>query len=957
MNWFKQKIKSIFKVASGENLRNTAIQQLSTGSPPSVVINNFINEMSKIDPSFSDSADAFQLRANQMDSNSAIESLRAMQIAPDNMQTVPNFDTQQDNLDIPNFDAPQPDNAEIPKFEEFEVGQGDGTTEEDLKDIIENEAEKTDKEPDEIEEELFLDVLPEVAQDPNKPIMVDPTIRKEIEVPLENLNTLFARIQELNKKLVNTKNEPWQVEVIQKDYPKTVESKGKIYTNVPHAKVKLTGSIPVISDQTSFRIHEDVPTRKGEPRKRLVGEEEKGIAIVGYVEHRAIPKEREEQILQNQDPKLNELKKHIIRCREKEEIPYYNEVQGVDDGPDINGRFAYTPPTECCACGAKHRRVRSYICVVVEPDKLVPVTKIVEKPEGGKEVVPVTRQVNRDGKWVEEPVKRVPKELISHGRQEQIGGACAGKIEGLDVEQRIRTLEKNLEVPKSMAQGKGETDAQKKKREEIQAKDKEPWKTLGWNKIRLPSENILASVINLMRNPNTKFQINDALNLLSSTDKETRAKGNSLMHGLRGTVRSNAFYYTDSKKDPTTLHSFRARQAARKSPNIIEEDLDLAEKIRVWWASKFAGIEADINTRNMSNLAIHSEVSLDPISIKYMMSMVNSYLSDNRVDLKPAPPKEFARPRYDNPFIRQNPFGNDPPQNALPQREAPQDIAPQNIAPQEEAVQEPGQEDLVEPKAPRSNYAVENGQTFITPAKLEKVQSYWKFKRLKYLYRFVDPSTGNTFVLYSPRKLDTINEGDTTFLKGKSFGKGVYQGEVSTSVSMEGLQFVPENQVNEVRKTPGIVDLTNKKENTENIIDTQFEEPKKELPPVLPETKETPISETPIPETPIPETPVPSEQIKSPETKKPFETLVPRAMDAILKGIDVQGQKVSPSEVFNKFITFLGKYNPAMQPDTVKGVYTRALDFVNKKDTTPDKSMVKSELEKLYRTVILKETE
>lgn len=646
MNWFKHGIKILFqKTASKQQLRDQALSDLQNGDNPSEVLNSFINGIIQENPSAAKDPSIMNMRVIS-DPASAFMALQNFNVSEKPTQPLlfDNNNIYDANFEGVSKDAPLDLNGgelkldgtneevtDINNDDNLDVNTqdetvGEGGTPEAVQDMAQEINDPNDEDAIDLREGvgLALTKQDENALDPNKNIIIDPTVLEVFDIPSDQIMKFQAKLANYNRQLIRSANEPWTMELV-KTFSKPVDING-VPTEIEFTQIKVRGVLPHTSDTGLFKKRNWKRGRNGKMVKAnpFITTDERGFRAIAQIMFHPLSPEEQKKHLEN--GKTNPiLKQHILECQKRNEIPFYNDIDPFKGAPKINERFFTSPNTECEMCkDGQHRNFAIIVCLV-DKKNMVPVMEKVQDEQGQWVEKPVTakRQVSK-GVFKDEPLLTVPEEAIKSAPQVQLGGTCADIV--------------NINLMKGLKKW-----VQDAKKPQIEAPDhnndnkapQEPWAKQQW-RMSLPSDSVFAAIVHQLRDPFKR--------------RREQRRGYKKQIGL--IASKLAYYYDILKKDPSEISERILGRARQTDPQLDDYDFKVAQEVRQWWTNKLGARSLDIDTRNKINYSILGKIKIMDKGkvLTYLPEMVYEYLNENNIRLEPVQRKPITPTPYQNPF-------------------------------------------------------------------------------------------------------------------------------------------------------------------------------------------------------------------------------------------------------------------------------------------------------------------
>ena len=640
MGWYKKTIGDYISIlASKEEVKQKALEQLGGGISPAQVAQEFVLNMMKEDPAFP----ASQILPLRNDAVALTNFLNGLDVTP-STPVIPDSASTAPQLPLIPGTSVTPTEPSQLRSEETPVGPGGGADKGEVTpETIQGRPEEKGHVVDDEGEAILTDVTNQMerAPDPNEKITMDPTIQGSYEIPVAGVSRLRKKLDGINRKLRRRFHPEIKVEFEGDPYNKPITYRNRTTPVMePFVRVKLSGTLPSPSELLSARIKEPIISKRGPnkgqivyeedgktPKMRMIGEEPIGVRFIAKVHHHPLSKEEQDEYLKNEPPD-SYLRKIITECQKEGTIPFFNTIEALEKDFPIDAKFRYSRPQDCYACKVRHARKSAYIGAVVPPEQMIH-KKIMKRQDDGtmKEEIAMTEEQDKTtGRVRRVPVKIIPEELVKSAPQEQFGGACADKTEMV---QTIDNLKKWIDKLK---------EAEKEHKEKAKAK-----KYTGGTRGDLPAAHLFASAINMIRDPQYAGNLKRVTWDLPLVAK---AYGTYLKQKEQ-----------EAKGEPTrTPFNYRRRYI----PRIEDYDKDLAFKIRAWWRAKLGGIDLDLADSNKVSLSVlptigaYTGIKQGRDNIKNVVEMVQTYLDANNIQLEPLP-KPKPKPEPVKP--RPNAFG------------------------------------------------------------------------------------------------------------------------------------------------------------------------------------------------------------------------------------------------------------------------------------------------------------
>ena len=582
MAWFKNIINNIFeKNASKQEIKNKALQQIQQRLDPSAIASEFIRDMSNTDPSFATG----QWTNMIMDASRSLDTLS---------NVLSNFNTGDEMTELP---APPEQAMDLTPLE------SPGVTPEQEGRVSPEDVEDAATEEGKVSEEGIVGEEAVLTQQLDAPpnfedrVTSDPTLLETFELPTSQIKTVRNKLATINKKLRDMYYPEIKIEFVGEAYNKPVRYQNRTVQE-PYIQVKISGTLPSPSEEIAIKRQEPVTQRGGTVRMKTVGTEPKGVRLIAKIIHKELDEATQNKYLQTLD--MNSPLRHVIEdSRAKGETPFFNVVEPLEGAPPIEGKFWYSSPQECMACKVKKAgltaRKATYIGVVVPPEQMVPKTADI----GGRETI-LTRKIKnrKTGNLEEQPIKVIPDDLITQAPQEQFGGKCIDPFDAVKTITALKNWVKNTK---------------KAKQEYEKKKSKKKHKGGGWGRSSLPTEQLLAVAVNLMR------------------DTYYRNSHENVARRLGG--KTYAYRRSLKTEDSTGYNLNRSRFA----PKITEEDKQTASDVASWWRGKLGGLDVENKDRNKITLSVVPDIGTQPANMRDVAEMVKIYLDYNDITLEPVP--------------------------------------------------------------------------------------------------------------------------------------------------------------------------------------------------------------------------------------------------------------------------------------------------------------------------------
>lgn len=792
MNWYKDitNFLKLRKIANKTQAKEIALQQLNTNVPPQQVVQDFMSNMIKIDPSFPASV-LLPLRTNPDALRTYLEGLSFEDeaIAPQAPQTpqIPDQLTEEPG-------AIEPESAGPEQAEEV--------------------TEETGQMVSDTGETIMTDQLDQ-APDMRERITVDPTLKGIYEVPVAKITQVNKKLGLINKKLRSMYHPEIKMEVEGDTYLKPILYPGR-YRPIqePFVRIRVSGTLPSPSELVGVRIKENVTDRKGKivyeedgitPKTKKTGDEQKGVRFIAKVHHHPLSDEEQTEYLKTEPPD-SYLRKTIAEAQQKGITPFYNTIEGLEKNFKIDPKFWYSRPQDCFSCKVRHARLVTFVGAVVPPEEMVEKKIMSKQPDGSyDEVVAMTKVMNKNtGQLEDVPVKVIPEDLVAKAPQEQFGGACADRF---DAVKTIDSLKKWIDDLKN---------AEKKKTEK-----KPPKKYTGGTRGGLPAEGLFAAAINILRNP--------------------KYTGRGLSAWTLSNEASNYNRYLSRKKKEEeeqvnpqkTQQPYNRYRYGPTSTTIEDYDVKMGNDVRRWWRQKMGGIDLEKEDHNKISLSILPTIQYYNAPGRRNMSniieMVEMYLKENNIQLEPLKIKE-PEP------VPQQPF-RPPVTTAPPTR--PTTILDEPIEPAVPPVPEP--EPAAEPEGPvpegvEDIRTLPQGQNFVSKFKFKETKEWSRGGGVNHI--FLDDAN-NKYIIFEKytydrdnagrkikRPLKQFEPGQSYYLKGR---KGSYNTRYRTTVLENAEKVTPEAPVPEEPITPEAPVVTEPAPSP--AVPAEPEKPKFQLPP------------------------------------------------------------------------------------------------------------------------------
>lgn len=763
MGWYKKTVKErLSKLASKMEAKQNAIKQLENGVPPAQVVQEFMGNMMRVDPSFP----ASQLLVLRNNGPALKEYLNTVDLGPE----TPTPQVPQ----IPQVPAQAPiDPTQPPTNIPPEAG---GVLEEPKEEVTQDEIETpltdSDRPIDDFGTPILTDISDQLESDPdpNEKIKVDPTIRGSYEVPSRHIPRFRKRLAKINRQLAQLHHPALTVDIEGEPYEKPVMWRGKgdaVGKEVMEQffRVKINGTLPAPAEIINISIREPEFHKrgplKGQPKMeadgvtqktRYIEKQSRGIKFITKVNFHALDEEEQNRYLA--DPKTGpNLKAHIEESRKNRKVPHFNTFDGLERDFDVDGRFHYSDSRECVACTDRRKRNSAYIAVICDPSLMTTRLTTIDDDSapGGKREIPM--QI-----FPEELLKKAdPNDPNAQKAREgltqvQIGGSCANQVAGVSIISDIHDWVKGL------------TKNEKDKTHSERTKKHKPGTPKG-----LPSEHLFATAVNMMRDP--KNQQHPAL-----IARRLAVKTNYYVNKLK---REEA--KTKGKDiEPRQYNNYYdnlLRQADSMAPRIDDFDRDLGKKIRSWWSAKFGGMGLDLADNNKISVSIWKNVPVrnnpGQKNIRDIAEMVSKYIEAHNTQLPPLPPpppepkpEPVANPPRPRPFDPMR-FRDTQPGERLP-AEQPEVAEIEAIEP----VAAPGPESPVPTNLVDIEDVQQNGK-FVSKLKYRSAYQWNNAQGRGTKHTFVD-NRGRQYISwdsYDPR--NTFEQGQEYYIQGT---KGPYSG-------------------------------------------------------------------------------------------------------------------------------------------------------------------------------------
>jgi hypothetical protein len=664
VGWFKQIIRNVIhKNASAEETKAKALEALQRGALPSQVATQFVMEMSGKDPSFARSPSVMQImqaKDNPEALSNAISNYGSaapvQPAAPVEQPVQPEIPQPAPIEPVEPVKPPQPEVTEIPDPEvgepEVEVVDQIPTDTIPIEGVpAEEEIESEEDKPIVPDEHGELQSFEDRLREDNEDLMEEeqatsiyqnPTILESFSVPAERVADIAKALSPINKRLrgmfhpeikIEYEGDPFQKPVYYKDGP----------VDEDFVKVKISGKLPSPTDEIQVRIKEPMfytkGKRAGQPvmeedgitqKTKMVRRDPKGAKIFARINHHALSDEEVNYYLKTEKPD-SKLRASIESAIADNRVPYYNTITPIGRRYKWDDKFYFSSAKNCFKCKARQARNQTFLAAVVPPEQLVERTYKGDDGQGNIVDLPlmITRDMNYgvgEADWQQVPAREIPEEIMSDKdnppQQEQLGGKCAESYEEIKI---IEQLEKKIDGWKKTSREIEENNAENVKEEKKPSEKSGP----GGSRGAIPSERLFTVAIALLREEGI---------------------GSNVSGRLSSTVSNflNYIYY-QNKTNRTGSEERRLKRLREVLPKITLDDQKIATEAINWWRGRLGSLGTDEEDKNKINLSILPTIDLskkrrsknNPYginpNIQRTMDMMNTYLTENNVELEPYP--------------------------------------------------------------------------------------------------------------------------------------------------------------------------------------------------------------------------------------------------------------------------------------------------------------------------------
>jgi len=750
MSWYKNIINNYLLIRESstqntQNIINMSLRMLDGGVNPEAVSRTFTKQIQREDPSFD---------ANQMMGLKDSDSLR-------------NFlQTYKGNVGAPLITPPITPEVQIPEREEETIVPDEIVEKKPEKELDVDEISEEEPDTNEISEEGIVgkeEVLTNQLKDPpnfNDRITTDPTLLESFELPVSQVPTIRNKLAKINKKLQQMYYPEIKIEFVGDAYVKPVQWQNKVVKE-PYIQVKISGTMPSPSEE--IMIKKQVPTKQkdGTSIMKTVGVEPMGVRLIAKVIHNKLSEEEQQSYLQTL-PEDSSLRKVILNARSKGETPFFNVVEPLEGAPPIQGKFWYTSPQYCMACKVKKAgstaRKATYIGAVVPPEQMTDKISTIKDDNGQDINVVRTRSVKNKntGEIEDQPIKVINDTDVQTAAQEQFGGKCIDPFDAVATITALKNWVKNTKKAKENYEKKKSTSKHKGG---------------GWTTPPLPTENLLAVAVNMLRKPIVTR--GDRIKYLASwLPTKARAYTRSLQQ------------QGQNETDPYN------RRIRRHTPKVTEEDKQIASDAANWWRERLGSLDIETKDKNKISLSVLSTVGTKLANMKDIIEMIEAYTTHNNINLQSMPEEQTPEETI-SPSIPQEIATPEVPQEAnlekLQDIVNSEDTTPENIV------------DISR---------IKEGEHFVSKLNCKK-SAEW---RTGYgVSHFFGDNNKNKYVIFDKYEKDpttgefiktpsmTFNEGQDYYIEGD---RGKYNGKYRTTILNNASVFNSEEEVPEVPEVP-----------------------------------------------------------------------------------------------------------------------------------------------------------